>query len=81
MISIPVCFLSQVRKFLASMSSIIIFALLSLFSFWDLYNVNTICLILSQRSLELPSFLFSFLSFICSASVISTNLFFFFSAY
>ena len=74
-ISIPV-YVSFLRlgKFLASLSSNIIFALSSLFSFWDVYNANIICLILSQRSLELPSFLFSFLSFICSASVISTNL-------
>ena len=35
---------------------------LSLFSFWDSYNMNLVYLMLSQRSLRLSSF-FSFLSF------------------
>ena len=46
--------------------------LLSLFSFWHLYN--TVRFMLSQSSLRLSSFVFNLFSLFCSASVISTSL-------
>ena len=44
-----------------------------LFSFWDPYNVNLMGLMLSQRSLKISSFLFTYL-FFCSVGVSSTML-------
>jgi len=47
---------------------------LSLFSFWDPYNANLVCLMLSLRSLRLSSFLFILFSIFCSVAVIFTIL-------
>ena len=66
-------FLSHVKEvFDYNLFKYFLGSFLSLFSFWDPYNVNVIALMLPQRSLRLSSFLFILFSLFCSAAVNST---------
>lgn len=77
------CFLLQIRQiFTPYFFPLVFWPLLYFFSFWDLYNLNIIGLLLSKISLNLSSFkkkifLFFFLSFFspCSVWVSSSALF------
>ena len=64
----------MLAKFLAIISSTIFFGPSSFFNFWHPMIQMLVCLMLSQSSLGLSSFLFNLLSLFCSASVIYTSL-------
>ena len=75
-LDLDVCFFSQVSEvFSYSFFKYVSCPFLSLFSFWDSYNVNVSRLDIFLGSLKWSSFLFFFFFlFFCSVSVISTTL-------
>ena len=77
------CFLDLVDYFFSHVREVFSYYLFKYFlkcflslSFWDPIMQMFLCLMLSQRSFRLFSFLFILFSIFCSAAVISTILFF-----